>query len=156
MANDKRYINQNRHIIGENIMKLRKRIAAMGAAMVMAVSMMSIGASASAPYTGNFSLIYGESMPTYLIKTSQNVTLKAARTGPTVTVNTSHFYRDSSTSYLEVTSTYATSGLMISNTGTSYMNFYTSVVAGSEFTISLKLKNYSGHNVSASGTLSNS
>lgn len=46
MANDKRYIDQNRHIIGGNIMKLRKRIAALGAAMVMAVSMMSIGASA--------------------------------------------------------------------------------------------------------------
>ena len=47
MANGNRYIDQNRHIIGGNIMKLRKRIAALGAAMVMAVSMMSIGASAS-------------------------------------------------------------------------------------------------------------
>ena len=34
-------------------MKLRKRIAAFGAAMVMAVSMMSIGASASVPDTWN-------------------------------------------------------------------------------------------------------
>ena len=46
MANDKRYINQNRHIIGGNTMKLRKRLTAIGATLVMAVSMMSIGASA--------------------------------------------------------------------------------------------------------------
>ena len=63
MANGNRYIDQNRYIIGGNIMKLRKRIAAFGAALVMAVSMMSIGASAYTPVV-NWDVKLAPGLPT--------------------------------------------------------------------------------------------
>lgn len=45
-------------------MKLRKRIAAMGAAMVMAVNMMSVGASASTPYYWTLDKQYNQPIST--------------------------------------------------------------------------------------------
>ena len=78
MANGNRYIDQNRHIIGGNIMKLRKRIAALGAAIVMAVSMMSIGASASDP--SNWNVQAGLYRPTSTWKTASHGTVTGLST----------------------------------------------------------------------------
>lgn len=52
--------------------KLTKRLAAIGAAMTMAVSMMSISVSASVAYNWQLKKIYGQ--PAYTVKCSGNVT----------------------------------------------------------------------------------
>lgn len=72
-------------MIGEIIMKLRKRIAAFGAAMVMAVSMMSIVASAddySSTWTPLFYAPYSNNN-----HTSSTASVKARNNGSTISVN---------------------------------------------------------------------
>ena len=54
-------------------MKLGKRFAAMGAAMVMAVSMMSMGASASSSTWQNYNLHWTKGAPTSEIVTYKEI-----------------------------------------------------------------------------------
>lgn len=53
-------------------MKLKKRIAAMGAAMIMAGSMMNIGASAASKQAFHFNIYYKPLAPSSAIKISQS------------------------------------------------------------------------------------
>lgn len=63
-------------------MKLRKRIAALGAAMTMAVSMMSFGASAETINRGwTLRRVTGAGVPSSLTITSQKRLFQAPRTG---------------------------------------------------------------------------
>ena len=123
-------------------MKLKKRIAAVGAAVMMAVSMMSIGASA---YSEGFSL--SKSKPSY----SKNVTV----TNRTQKLNLSSFSRSSGsnasvTIYNHMSST-------LKKTWSSAPHLYSETVPvsalGTTVTIEAYLNNYSSASyVSASGT----
>lgn len=66
-------------------MKLRKRIAALGAAMTMAVSMMSIGASAD-DYTASWTPLFYAPYSAN-IHTSSSASVKARNNGSTINVN---------------------------------------------------------------------
>lgn len=89
--------------------KLTKRLAAIGAAMTMAVSMMSMGASASDTVTGNFPgyTNNGSSSITYSTGSSSTTTTKS---NTTAIVQGKYIYVNMSTA-VRTTKTYNNGGL---------------------------------------------
>lgn len=79
-------------------MKLRKRIAAFGAAMVMAVSMMSIGASAYITnYPNQFTLIHTDGAPTSQNQTSLTNYASMGQYDPALTIRVTYCTTSSNT-----------------------------------------------------------
>lgn len=143
-------------------MKLRKRIAAFGAAMVMAVSMMSIGAGATyypeADYYDDFEpLIYGSTMPSYLCHTSSDAYVRARTSGSTIYVSatiTKTVYVGSP--YMLAEASGSSSKPKFYNSGTQPIYFSSTALPEGNFaTVNVSLKGYTGNSISANGHASN-
>ena len=97
-------------------MKLRKRIAALGAAMTMAVSMMSIGASAS--NASNWYVQGGSYRPYSSWKTTHNGVVTGLNTynDNGITFHTTTYKSPSGLSYAIGSSSYASNTVVLNNT----------------------------------------
>ena len=135
-------------------MKLRKRIAAFGAAMVMAVSMMSIGASAD-EYTVNWqTLYYGVGVPSYLCNTLSSATVKARTNGSTFNVNIS--INKTGNAYVHAYGYGANNSQNIYSSGSYQIYYSSSVLSKGQYAyFELSLKSYTSSSITASGNVSN-
>ena len=135
-------------------MKLRKRIAAFGAALVMAVSMMSIGASAD-DYTVYWqTLFYGVGVPSYLCNTLSSATVKARTNGSTFNVNIS--INKTGNAYVYAHGYGANNSPNISSSGTYPIHYSSSVLLKGQYAyFELSLMNYTSSSITASGNVSN-
>lgn len=127
-------------------MKLRKRIVAMGAAMIMAVSMMSIGASA-------YNLHYSQGAPT-----SDNVLSQNSYTGnyfgtvSHVYVHSQNFSRLLSGGYLYAKNVNSGNGTSITAGNTTYTINTNVYLSGAMIHNYYELRNYTtSKSISASG-----
>lgn len=133
--------------------KLTKRLAAIGAAMTMAVSMMSMGASAA--YSSSWSsLQYAPTMPSGETRLSSSASVQAREAGATLSVNAT--ITRVGNAYMYASAYKANNSQSIYATGSYYLYFSAAnYPKGSYKTVSVSLKNYTGNSIYASGTVSN-
>lgn len=130
-------------------MKLKKRIAAMGAAMVMAVSMMSVCASA-------YTLRFTSGAPSSDNIMTANTTVTATSAGK-ITVKSTTFTVSVSGAYAKIECTsHSANTANVNSVSTYYLNYSGTTVpkSGTSVTVKGTLKNYSvSKSVSAKGTI---
>ena len=133
--------------------KFTKRLVAFGAAMAMAVSMMSMGASAAYSSSWN-NLQYAPTMPSGETRISSSAPVQARTAGATLNVNAT--VTRVGNAYVYASAPLANNALEIYSSDSYEINFTdANFPKGTNKTVSVSLRNYTGNSIYASGTVSN-